>query len=39
MIEYSIFNMLITGALLVICLSPVILLALLIRDWRKGDLW
>jgi hypothetical protein len=31
--------MLITAALLVTCLAPTILIVLLIKDWKKGDLW
>jgi len=38
-IEFEIFSGLISGALLLTCLSPLILLALLIKDWKKGDLW
>lgn len=38
-IELSVFSTLISFALLVTCLSPLILLGLLIRDWRNGTLW
>lgn len=38
-IEPVIFNALIAGALVMTCLSPLILLGLLIKDWKKGDLW
>lgn len=39
MISLTLFELLISGALLVTCLSPLILIGLLIRDWEKGDLW
>lgn len=37
-IDYSIFKSLVTGALPVIFLAPVIL-GLLIMDWIRGTLW
>jgi len=39
MISLTLFEIFITGALLVTCLSPLLLIGLLIRDWKKGDLW
>lgn len=33
------FTIVIAGALCLTALAPLLLLALLIRDWRKGDLW
>lgn len=38
-IEFALFETLITGAMLITCMSPVILVALLIQDWKKGRLW
>jgi len=39
MISLSLFNLLISSALFVTCLSPIVLIILLIRDIKKGDLW
>lgn len=39
MIDLNIFSTLIALALLATSLAPLILLALIIIDWKKGDLW
>jgi hypothetical protein len=33
------FSMLILGALLLVVAAPLILLTLLVRDWRRRNLW
>lgn len=33
------FTVLIGAALCLTTLAPLLLIALLIRDWKKGDLW
>lgn len=33
------FTVLIGAALFLTTLAPLLLIALLIRDWKKGDLW
>lgn len=38
-IPLPVFSTVILVALLVVVVAPVILLALLFRDWRKGRLW
>ena len=38
-LSVGLFAILIYAALIVVAVSPVILLALLIRDFRNGDLW
>jgi len=38
-IPAAVFSFLITAALVLVALAPVVLLALLIRDWRGGALW
>lgn len=38
-IDISVFEVLILGALLVTCMSPLILIGLLIQDWKKDRLW
>lgn len=38
-IEFSLFSDLITGALLVTCASPLLLIGLLIKDQLRGELW
>ncbi|WP_428634534.1 hypothetical protein [Sedimenticola sp.] len=39
LIDISFFNLLILVAVLVSCLAPVILLGLLLKDWKAGGLW
>lgn len=38
-IDLAFFSVLISSALMVTCLSPIILVGLLIKDWKKGELW
>ncbi|GEM_PF-1222350 len=38
-IDIAVFEALILCAMLVTCLSPVILIGLLIQDWKKDRLW
>ena len=38
-IEFSAFEGLIVFAMALTCTSPIILIGLLIRDWKKGQLW
>ncbi len=38
-IYIAVFEALIIGALLITCLSPLILIGLLIQDWKKDRLW
>jgi len=38
-ISDALFTGLIFGALALVAIAPLILLGLLIRDWRAGDLW
>jgi hypothetical protein len=38
-LSLSLFTLLISTALFITVLTPVILLLLLLRDWTKGDLW
>jgi len=35
----SLFSGLILVALVLVTLAPVILIALLVRDWKRGELW
>ncbi len=35
----SLLAVLVTTALAVVALSPLVLLALLIKDWKSGKLW
>ena len=39
MLPNLLFQVLVILALMVTCCSPVILVALLIADWKKGRLW
>ena len=38
-LDYAIFNLLILLAMAVTGLAPIILVALLAKDWKKGELW
>jgi hypothetical protein len=38
-IPAAVFRFLIIAALLLVALAPVVLLVLLVRDWRGGALW
>lgn len=38
-IPETIFGFVIVAALFLTALAPILLLVLLIRDWKKGDLW
>lgn len=39
MIPISVFSGLILLALALVIATPLVLLALLLRDWRRGNLW
>lgn len=39
MIGMTTFGLLIVGAIGITTLAPLILIWLLIKDWKKGDLW
>ena len=38
-IEVSLFSLIISIALLLVCISPIVLVGLLVHDWRQKDLW
>lgn len=38
-ISISAFSFLVGTALLITLFSPLILMALFLRDWKQGDLW
>lgn len=38
-IPETVFGLVIVAALCLTALAPILLLVLLIRDWKKGDLW
>ncbi len=39
MISETLFEILISGAVALTCFSPLLLIILLIRDIKKGDIW
>lgn len=39
MIGITVFSVMIVVALAVTSLAPLVLVGLLIRDWKKGELW
>lgn len=39
MISVTVFSGIVIGALLVTSLAPIVLIAMLIRDLKKGELW
>ncbi|MEE2733499.1 hypothetical protein [Ketobacter sp.] len=38
-ISEALFEVLVGGALLVTCVSPLVLVGLLLMDWKRGTLW
>lgn len=39
MIGLPVFSAVIVAALAVTSLAPIVLIGLLVRDWKKGELW
>lgn len=39
MISLGTFSTLVICALSIVILTPVLLIALMIRDWKRGELW
>jgi len=39
LINEAVFELLIGLALVITCAAPVILIGLLIADWKRGELW
>jgi hypothetical protein len=38
-VPLSVLDAMVFGALIVSAITPVLLLVLLVRDWKRGELW